>query len=159
MKARHFYKVSHGILYVLLGLIVVVSVLFFSLGYDNPAADGYNHPLGTDILLALVYGMLALSLLTALGAVVFQCIHSWKQNRKRAYRLFAGIGLFMALLLGTLLCASASPIPVNGRLYAEATWLRVTDMLLYAIYFLFGTAVLCILLAVSGVFRRIRIKR
>lgn len=159
MKASHFYKVSYGILYALLGCIVLVSILFFSIGYDNPMPDGYNHPLGTDLLLYLIYVMLGLSLLTALCAVVFQFVHSWRQSRKRTYRLFVGIGLFIALLLTCLLCASSTPLTVNGSLYAHALWLKVTDMLLYAIYFLLGLAVLCILLAVTGAFRHIHFKR
>ena len=159
MKTSHFYKVSYGILYALLGCIMVVTVLFFSVGYDNPANNGYNHPMGTDLLLYLVYGMLGLSLLTALGAVVFQFIHSWQQNRKRTYRLFAGIGLFIALLPGCLLCASSVPLTVNGVSFDHPVWLKVTDMLLYAIYFLLGLAVLCILLAIAGAFRHIHFKR
>lgn len=159
MKASHFYKVSYSILYVLLGCIVVVSAMFFSMGYDNPTSDSYNQPMKTDILLYLIYGMLGLSLLTALSAIVFQFIHSWRQSRKRTYRLFIGICLFVALLLTCLLCASSKPLTVNGSLYAYAVWLKVTDMLLYAIYILLGLAVLCILLAIAGVFRHIHFKR
>ena len=74
-------------------------------------------------------------------------------------RLVAGTGLFILLLGVTLLCASSRPMLVNGEWFESVAWLRVTDMLLYAIYLLLVVAVLCAVLSVTGVFRRIHFKR
>lgn len=57
-----------------------------------------------------------------------------------------------------LVCSSV-PLTVNGVSFDHPVWLKVTDMLLYAIYFLLGLAVLCILLAIAGAFRHIHFKR
>ena len=48
---------------------------------------------------------------------------------------------------------------VNGEWFESVVWLRVTDMQLYAIYLLLVVAVLCAVLSVTGVFRRIHFKR
>ena len=158
MNPRHFYKLSYAVLYVLLALILVVGVLFFAVGYDNPVSD-YNCPQNTDLLLCLTYGMLCLSLLAAAGAVVFQLAHAWSQSRRRMRRLLAGTGAFAVLLLLAWAFADDAPMVINGRPYAEAVWLKAADMLLYAVYALLGVAVVCVILAAAGVFRRIGLKR
>ena len=157
MKANHFYKVSYAVLYVLLALVLIVAALFFGLGYDNPV-DDVNRPLNTDLLLGLIYGMFVLSVLVTMVAVAYRCVCVWKQNRKRAYRLFAGIGMFVLLLLIAFLCASSLPVQVGGEQYIDVLWLKMTDMLLYAIYTLLGLALLCVLLSVLGIFRHIHFK-
>ena len=158
MKARRFYKVSYAVLYVLLALVLVAVALFFGVGYDNPVGD-YNLPLNTDVLLYVVYAMTVLAVGVALGAVALRFARVWRQTRRRAYRLVAGTGLFSLLLGVTLLCASSRPMLVNGEWFESVVWLRVTDMLLYAIYLLLVVAVLCAVLSVTGVFRRIHFKR
>lgn len=158
MKASHFYKISYRIFYVLLALVLLVVALFFGVGYDNPVGDA-NRPLNTDLLLSLVYGMFALAVLVTMGAVVRQFVCVWQQNRRRAYRLFAGIGLFVLLMLVAYFCASSLPVWVGGKPYTSVVELKVADMLLYAIYVLLGMALLCVVLSVSGLFRRFHFKR
>lgn len=157
MKAGHFYKISYIILYVLLALTLVVVALFFGFGYDNPVGD-VNRPLNTDLLLGLIYAMSALAVLVAAAAVMHQSACVWRENRKRACRLFAGTGLFVLLMLAAYLSASSLPVQVGGKQYAVVLWLKVADTLLYAVYILLGTALLCVALSVSGVFRHFHLK-
>lgn len=147
-----FYKISHIVLYVLLGIILVSVALFYGIGYDN------ERPLCTDVLIVLVYGMLILSLLVTVIAVVFQFIHVWKLNKRRARRLLWGIVLFVALFGITYLLSSDEPVMIQGKAYDNLFWLRVADMLLYAVYFLLAIALLCIIGAVSNLFKRIHTK-
>lgn len=158
MKASHFYKISYTILYVLLALILIVVALFFGLGYDNPIGE-VNWPVNTDWLLGLVYGMLVMAVLVTAGAVAKQLVCVWKQNRKRAYRLFAGIGLFIMLMLVVFFCSSSLPMQVGGEAYTSVLWLKVADMLLYAIYVLLALALLLVILSVLGIWKHFHFKR
>lgn len=148
-----FYKISHTVLYVLLGIILISVALFYGVGYDN------ERPLYTDVLIVLVYGMLFLALLVTMVAVFFQFVHAWKLNRKRAHRLLWGVVLFAALFGVTYLLSSDEPVMAQGKVYDNVFWLRTVDMLLYAVYLLLGIALLCIIGAITKVFKRIRIKR
>lgn len=148
-----FYKISHTVLYVLLGIILISVALFYGVGYDN------ERPLYTNLLIMLVYGMFSLTLLVTMVAVFFQFVHAWKLNKRRAHRLLWGVALFAALFGVTYLLSSDEPLVTQGKVYDDEFWLRTVDMLLYAAYLLLGIAVLCIIGAVTKVFKRIRIKR
>lgn len=158
MKKKRYYTYSYTLLYLLLIIIVCVAGLFYGVGYNNPI-DKVNYPMNTDALLFLVYGMIGLSLAVTVWAIVNQFIHVWRQNRKRAYRLLWGITLFLVLILLALLCTSTEAVEIGGHLYNQVLWLRVTEMLLYTIYVLLFFSVLCVILSVTGFFRRIHIKR
>lgn len=159
MVARHFYKISYRILYVLLAITLITVALFFGVGYNNPVGE-LNYPLNTDLLLYVTYGMLVLAVLVSLVAVILQFVHAWRQNRKRAYRLASAVGAFVLLMVVALFLGSSDPITIGeGQRFTDAFWLKLTDMFLYSIYFLLGLSVICIVLALAGVFRRIQIPR
>lgn len=149
---RPFYKISYTVLYVLLGIILISVSLFYGVGYNN------EQPLYTNVLIMLVYGMFSLSLLVTAVAVIFQFVHTWRLNRRRAHRLLWGIVLFMTLFGITYLLSSDEPVVVQGKVYGNMFWLKVVDMLLYAVYFLLAIALLCIIGAVSNLFKHIHTK-
>lgn len=159
MVARHYYKISYRILYVLLAITLITVALFFGVGYDNPVGE-LNYPLNTDLLLFVTYGMMGLAVLVSMVAVAVQFVHAWRQNRKRAYRLAFGVCAFVLLMLVAFLLGSSDPVMLGeGQQYTDVFWLKATDMFLYSIYFLLGLSVLCIVLALAGVFRRIKIPK
>ncbi len=147
-----FYKISHTVLYVLLGIILVSVALFYGAGYNN------EQPLYTNVLIMLVYCMLFMVLLVTMAAVFFQFVHAWKLDKRRTHRLLWGVALFVALFGVAYLLSSKEPIMLQGKVYDNVFWLKTVDMLLYAVYLLLGIAVLCIIGAVIKLFKHIRIK-
>ena len=50
---------------------------------------------------------------------------------------------------------SDSPVVLaDGSAYTDTGWLKITDMLIYSIYFLFGVAAIGTLVNLSGIFKR-----
>ena len=73
-------KISQYILYVLVGLIVLIFILFYLIGFDLPFLDNpaFNAPLFTDGVIALMW----LMLIFALGLVVWSFVKSYRSQTK-----------------------------------------------------------------------------
>ena len=65
-------RISQRILYVIVALSVIVFLAFYLIGYDMPFADNtaFNAPMLTDVLLGFMWGLLALTTLASVFAVV-----------------------------------------------------------------------------------------
>lgn len=128
-------KISQRVLYSLIGLSLVVFVMFFLIGYDLPFDENpdFNAPLFTDLLIALMWILLALSI----GLVVFSVIRGYRNAdrenislnlipEKKIFRITWGV-TFMLLVL-TFLLGSSATITVNGSKFADWIWLKTSDM-------------------------------
>lgn len=127
--------ISQTLLYVMVGLCMMVFILFWTVGFDRPSTESanFNDPLFTNALIALMW----LMLICAAGITVWSIVTTLKK-RGNAQRYENGIpvkkisyGIILStasVVLLTLLFASTTPIPVNGTLYADKLWLRITDM-------------------------------
>ena len=152
--AKLSYKVSYYIFYVLIALILVVLGLFFGVGYNNPMGD-YNAPEHTETLIFLIYGFLAVCVLvTVLGGLV-QFALSLKDDPKGAVKSLLAIALFAAVLVGAYVMGSDEPLKMaSGEVFTDVTMLKLSDMMLYAIYLLAGVAGVATLVNLSGIFKR-----
>ena len=152
--AKLTYKVSYYIFYVLIALILVVLGLFFGVGYNNPMGE-YNAPQHTETLIFLMYGFLAVCLLvTILGGLV-QFALSLKDDPKGAVKSLLAIALFAAVLVGAYVMGSDEPLTMaSGETFTDATMLKLSDMMLYAIYLLLAVTGIATLVNLSGIFKR-----
>ena len=148
------YKVSYYIFYVLIALVLVVLGLFFGVGYENPVGD-YNAPQHTETLIFLMYGFLAVCLLvTILGGLV-QFALSLKDDPKGAVKSLLAIALFAAVLVGAYVMGSDEPLTMaSGETFTDATMLKLSDMMLYAIYLLMAVTGVATLLNLFGIFKK-----
>ena len=152
--AKLSYKVSYYIFYVLIALILVTLGLFFGVGYNNPMGD-YNAPQHTETLIFLIYGFLALCLLVTVLGGLAQFALSLKDDPKSAVKSLLAIALFAGVLVGAYVMGSDEPLTMaSGETFTDATMLKLSDMMLYAIYLLVGVAGVATLVNLSGIFKR-----
>ena len=152
--AKLSYKVSYYIFYVLIALILVVLGLFFCVGYENPVGD-YNAPEHTETLLFLMYAMLGVCIAVTVIGSLAQFATTLKDNPKGAAKSLIGVALFAAVLVVAYGMGSDAPILMaDGTEYTDASWLKLTDMTLYAIYFLVAVAGISTLVNLSGIFKK-----
>ena len=152
--AKLSYKVSYYIFYILIALILVVLGLFFGVGYENPVGD-YNAPQHTETLLFLMYAMLGVCAIVTVFGSLAQFFVGLKDNPKGAMKSLVFVGLFIAVLAVAYSMGSDAPVVMgDGTEFADAGWLKLADMTLYAIYFLVATASIATLVNLSGIFKR-----
>ena len=152
--AKLSYKVSYYIFYVLIALILVVLGLFFCVGYNNPVGE-YNAPEHTETLLFLMYGMLGVCVIVTVFGSLAQFITGLKDDPKGAMKTLLFVGLFVAVLVVSYSLGSDAPVVQgDGKEFTDPTWLKLTDMTLYAIYFLVAVASISTIVNLSGIIKK-----
>ena len=152
--AKLSYKVSYYIFYVLIALILVVLGLFFCVGYNNPVGE-HNAPEHTETLLFLMYAMLGVCIIVTVVGSLAQFVTGLKDNPKGAMKSLLFVGLFIAVLAVAYTMGSDAPVVKgDGTIFTDTAWLKLTDMTLYAIYFLVATASVATIVNLSGIFKR-----
>ena len=152
--AKLSYKVSYYIFYVLIALILVVLGLFFMVGYNNPMGE-YNAPEHTETLMFLMYAMLAVCVLVTVVGGLAQFATSLKDDPKGAVKSLVALALFAAVLIGAYVMGSEEPLTMaDGSQFTDVTMLKLSDMMIYAIYLLLGVTGIATLVNLSGIFKR-----
>ena len=131
-------RISQRILYGIVAVAVLVFGLFYLIGFDRPYIDdpNFNSPLFTNAVLLLMYGIV-LAAVVVLGCAIYHTL----KTRGRGERVDNGIPVkkiayvvaigTMVVLLLTFLLGSSVPMTVNGKVYADALWLKVADMFIF----------------------------
>ncbi|MEE3414721.1 MAG: hypothetical protein VZR53_05055 [Prevotella sp.] len=144
-------KISQYILYVLVGLIVLIFILFYLIGFDLPFLDNpaFNAPLFTDGVIALMW----LMLIFAIGLVIWSFVKSYRSQTK-VDQIVNGIpatkisyvvwGVTFVLMVLTFLFTPTSPVIVNGKLFQEWFSLKLSGMFVY-------TSILLLVIAIATV--------
>lgn len=109
----------------------------------------YSSPLFIDILLIVIYVMLA----AAIGLVVWSAFHSLKKRDRQTTELgfpakhivWGVVVLLLLTLTFTYLFADTTPIIINGKPYSDAFWLRISDIFINTSLVLIVTAVGCVI--------------
>ena len=153
--AKLSYKVSYYVFYVCIALILVVLGMFFGVGYNETNAAGLVEPANTPALMYLMYGMFAVTVIaTRIGAIA-QFGGALKDNPKGAVKSLLGLILLVVLLIVTYNIGSSETVVLgDGSEYSDVTMLKVSDMLLYSTYVLFGIAAIGTLINLSGIFKK-----
>ena len=152
--AKLSYKVSYYIFYVLIALILVVLGLFFMVGYNNPVGE-HNAPEHTETLIFLMYAMLTVCVLVTVLGGLAQFATGLKDDPKGAVKSLVALALFAAVLVGAYAMGSAEPLTLgDGKVFEDATMLKLSDMMIYSIYLLLTVAGVATLVNLSGIFKR-----
>lgn len=152
--AKLSYKVSYYVFYVCVALILVVLGMFYFVGYNNPVGE-YNEPQNTEALIYLMYAMFGVSVIITLLGALAQFAGALKDNPKSAIKSLLGLILLIVLLAVTYNIGSAETVVLgDGTQYSDVTMLKVSDMLIYSTYVLFGIAAVGTLLNLSGLFKK-----
>lgn len=148
-----------------LALLVAVSAVlfgaFFIIGYDIPYAEdaSFNAPLLTDTLLIYIYVMCGLAVVVAVVAMVRGALmyggRRYETNGVPSGRIVRGVALLLVVtLVVTYALGSSEPLIVNGKVYAESGWLKLTDMFINTSAVLGVVAVAIVVYGVSGLNRK-----
>ena len=152
--AKLSYKVSYYIFYVLIALTLVVLGLFFGVGYDNLVGD-YNAPQHTETLIYFLYAMTAICVLVTVVGAIVKFVAGLKDDPKGAVKSIVALALFAAVIGGAYGIASEAPLTMaDGSQFTDVTWLKLTDMMLYVMYFLLAVTGIATLINLSGIFKR-----
>ena len=147
----------------LVAISAVVFALFWLVGYDMPYEEDadFNAPLLTDVLIGYVYLLTA----AAVGVAIFSAIHGIRTHSRQGgvengvptARINTITWIITALLLaGSFACATTEPIKVNGKLYSETIWLRLSDMFIVTSGVMILLAVIAVAFGMSGYSRRLK---
>ena len=153
--AKLSYKVSYYVFYVCIALILVVLGMFYAVGYSETNAAGLVEPANTPALMYLMYGMFAVTVIATLVGAIAQFGGALKDNPKGAIKSLIGLILLIVLLIVTYNIGSSETVIMGGGTeYTNVTMLKVTDMLLYSTYVLFGLAAIGTLINLSGILKK-----
>lgn len=153
--AKLSYKVSYYVFYVCIALILVVLGMFYGVGYSETNVAGLVEPANTPALMYLMYGMFAVTVIATLVGAIAQFGGALKDNPKGAIKSLIGLILLIVLLIVTYNIGSSETVIMGGGTeYTNVTMLKVTDMLLYSTYVLFGLAAIGTLINLSGILKK-----
>ena len=153
--AKLSYKVSYYVFYVCVALILVVLGMFYGVGYGETNAAGQVEPANTPALMYLMYGMFAVTVIVTLIGAIAQFGGALKDNPKGAVKSLLGLILLVVLLIVTYNIGSSETVVLgDGSEYSDVTMLKVSDMLLYSTYVLFGLAAIGTLINLSGILKK-----
>ena len=142
------YKISYYVLYAMFAVILVVLGLFYMGGeMGAPLVPEMSNPANTDALLYLMYALFGIAVVVTVIAFVFQFGSALKDNPKGAVKSLIGILFLVAVLVISWVMGSDQALVLPGYDGTENVpfWLKLTDMFLYTIYFLFAVTVLAII--------------
>lgn len=149
-------KFSSVILYVTLGITILISGMFFFGGQVDPDVEN-PEPVYTQALLNWMYCLLILSSLALLVFSGIKFIRIFKENPRTFWRNFFVFTGMVVLLVIAWISGSGKTLNIEGYDGKENTffWLKLTDMLLYAIYMLAGLTIAAMLAAnIKDFFRK-----
>ena len=144
---------SYYALYVCFALILVVLGMFYFVGYNNPVGE-YNEPAHTETLIYLMYAMFGICVAVTLVGAIAQFGAALKDNPMSAVKSLLGIVLLVVVLVVSYGMGSDATIMTGDGPYTDTFWLKITDMLIYSTYFLFGVAAIGTIVNLSGIFKK-----
>ena len=118
-----------------------------------------SSPLFVELLLWTIYVLIAV----AVGLTAWSLVRGVRLQGRGAVQSYGipvgriawGVAALLVVVLGvTFALGSTEPLTVNGRTFADAFWLRTSDMLINTSFVLILIAVLGVLYGMSGLNRR-----
>lgn len=159
-------KISGRMLAVLIALSAVLFAAFFLIGYNMPFVDdpSFNAPLLTDVILIYSY----LLIVATIVVLIISVVRSFRRrsssevviNGVPAARIsYLTLALLVVSLGLTFAFGSVEPVKVNGVNFTETFWLRAADMFIITSEILTAVAVMAVIFGVSGLNRRVKLRR
>lgn len=142
------YKISYYLLYAMFALILVVLAIFYFGGeMSAPLVPEMSNPEHTDALLYLMYGLFIVAIVVTVAAFVVQFGSVLKDNPMGAIKSLIGVLLLVVVMVISWSIGSDQALVLPGYDGTENIpfWLKLTDMFLYSIYFLFAVTVIAII--------------
>ncbi len=134
-------------LYVLIGITVVVSVLFFWGGAVDEYAE-YIEPNYTQAMMILMYVLFGIAILITLVSLLIAFLENFKVDKKNATKPLISIFALLALVGFAWLIADGSPMQILGLdVQPTENEIKFVDVQIKAIYLLSGVAVLSMFLS------------
>lgn len=146
-------KISHVVLLSIVGFSAVVFLLFYLVGYNMPSMwnESINSPLFTDLVIVLMMALLV----SATAVALYSKFRSLKKNHTKAVvngingkRITRFTILFVVLVMAiSYLPAPSYNIMIDGYVYEDAVWLRMTNMFVFTSLLLMGVGIGVIIFA------------
>ena len=150
-------KISKMALYICVGIILVCFGAFLTIGYDNPMGD-YNEPLLTDVIMWLMYLLIAATAILTVWSVV-RSMQSNKGNDSGAttgvpggkITAFTVVLLVVSLVLGVLLGLGETDFTASDGTITTAGWVTVVDAFCVSIGILLVAAAAAVGVSMTGI--------
>jgi len=113
-------------------------------------------PLYIDLLLGAIYVLLAAIVLLTGWSLVRSIRLRGKDGIRSMRTAAAMVLLLVACLVVTWLLGSTRPLTINGTLYTDTFWLRLSDMLINTSLVLIMVAVGAVAFGYSGLIRKFK---
>jgi len=146
------YKLIPKIALITLAVIGVIFALLFFFGGNSAlthevAGESLPIPVFTDAFLVWIYILLIIGIVVTLCAAGASFANNWKFNRRKAYMSIGVVCGLIALLVICWFLGSPEKVDIVGYTDGdnEGFWAQLSDMVIYACYFLilatFGTVI------------------
>ena len=150
-------KISKLALYICVGIILVCFGAFLTIGYDNPMGD-YNEPLLTDVIMWLMYLLIAATAILTVWSVV-RSMQSNKGNDSGAttgvpggkITAFTVVLLVVSLVVGVLLGLGETDFTASDGTITTAGWVTVVDAFCVSIGILLVAAAAAVGVSMTGI--------
>ena len=150
-------KISKMALYICVGIILVCFGAFLTIGYDNPMGD-YNEPLLTDVIMWLMYLLIAATAILTVWSVV-RSVQSNKGNNSGAstgvpggkITAFTVALLVVSLVVGVLLGLGETDFTASDGTITTAGWVTVVDAFCVSIGILLVAAAAAVGVSMTGI--------
>lgn len=162
-------KISNNVLYAVCGLIVLVFVLFFCVGYDNVdmeiAADK-NAPLMTNMLMILMYLLGVATFCLMVWSLVKSARSAAGSDEKEATGI-AGSKIVMctaavtlvAFIIGYVFNIGEEPFTTSSGVTTSSAMVTLVDSFMVAIYILALVSIVAVVVASTGVMTKTATKK
>ncbi len=141
-------------LYVLIGITIVITALFFWGGEVDAYAE-YVEPTYTQALMLLMYVFFVIAIIITIVSQVISFVENSKADKKSAIKPLISVGALVVVLLLAWLFADGSPLQILGiDVQPSEAEIKFVDMQIKAIYLLSSIAI--VLMFMSFFTKRIK---
>lgn len=146
-------KITSWVLYVLMAVSIVIAVLFYLGGTSE--ADAPMNPY-VNVLLSWGYILAVVALVATFLLAIYNFARNAAHEPKKAVKSIVPVlGLALVVVVSYVL-GDGTPLYMPNYKGPDNTyeWLKFADMLFYTMYFLFGVAILSVIVSsVIKIFR------
>lgn len=147
MAVTKIHRTSRIVLYITVLITIVITALVLFGGQvpeDKQLVGNVFEPTFLDSMIYWMYFLVAITVVVLLAFSLIGWIQSFALRPKKALMSVAMFGAMFALLLITYLMGDGTPLNIVGYDGSDnvPVSLKIADMCLFSIYFLFGLTIL-----------------